>query len=615
MRFRLDPFSPSGVSVAVEQAVIQQPRQSNAYVVNKATGLIGAGTNVTITGNGTTDDPYLISASGGGGGGGGSGDSIVASDGSSSSATAAADAINITATDGIHFTTVGNTAHLRADNLNATREIQLPDGDGILVTDGQLAYYVRYVGATQDLDLGTYNLDVGQYVTGSASNGLIARAADQVNGDTDGAQAVLRGADGNGIGAGGPAQLTGGTGGATDGNGGDVYLTPGVPTGAGAPGKIRLQDPISAKSAIFDTTGLSADHTLTLPNSTGTVTLNTNTAVMTHKDLTDATNTFPTFNQNTTGSAATLTTARTIDGQSFNGSTNITVIAPGTHAATSKATPVDADELPIVDSAASNVLKKLTWANLKATAKTYFDTLYQTVLVSGTNIKTINGTSVLGSGDIAISSGSSPTFTMPTITKTLETATAGSWTAANSGTGTISNDSRRALLTPGTTANSLALMYWDWSVSNSWNVFQGTVQFGWVGWMQSVGSDFDSFIGVGDVGPTGTSMGTMTNRHFGFRRKRTASGAMTLICTNADSTTETTTTVTDPGTTTNCFFGAVKTSTDIKYYVNGSLVATHTTNIPNGFSATQPMEIAICNANVGVTSQLYTLEYTYQQQY
>lgn len=38
-----------------------------------------------------------------------------------------------------------------------------------------------------------------------------------------------------------------------------------------------------------------------------------------------------------------------------------------THAATSKATPVDADELPLVDSAASNVLKKLTWANVKAT--------------------------------------------------------------------------------------------------------------------------------------------------------------------------------------------------------------------------------------------------------
>jgi hypothetical protein len=76
------------------------------------------------------------------------------------------------------------------------------------------------------------------------------------------------------------------------------------------------------------------------------------------------------------GTATALQTGRTIDGVTFDGTGNITVIAPATHAATSKATPVDADELPLVDSAASNVLKRLTWANLKATLKTYFDTLY-----------------------------------------------------------------------------------------------------------------------------------------------------------------------------------------------------------------------------------------------
>lgn len=73
---------------------------------------------------------------------------------------------------------------------------------------------------------------------------------------------------------------------------------------------------------------------------------------------------FPTLNQNTTGSAATLTTPRNIDGVAFNGSADITVIAPGTHAATGKTTPVDADELALVDSAASFALKKLTMVNL-----------------------------------------------------------------------------------------------------------------------------------------------------------------------------------------------------------------------------------------------------------
>lgn len=69
------------------------------------------------------------------------------------------------------------------------------------------------------------------------------------------------------------------------------------------------------------------------------------------------------------GTATTLATSRNIDGQAFNGSADVTVIAPGTHAASSKATPADADEVPLVDSAASNVLKRLTWANLKAAIK------------------------------------------------------------------------------------------------------------------------------------------------------------------------------------------------------------------------------------------------------
>lgn len=45
------------------------------------------------------------------------------------------------------------------------------------------------------------------------------------------------------------------------------------------------------------------------------------------------------------------------------------------HAATDKATPVDADELGLVDSAASWVLKKLSWANLKTTLSSVFAVL------------------------------------------------------------------------------------------------------------------------------------------------------------------------------------------------------------------------------------------------
>lgn len=69
---------------------------------------------------------------------------------------------------------------------------------------------------------------------------------------------------------------------------------------------------------------LSAGTSVTFPIS-GTLANLAGAQAFTNKDLTGAGNTFPTFNQNTTGSAAKLTTARTIGGVSFDGTANITV--------------------------------------------------------------------------------------------------------------------------------------------------------------------------------------------------------------------------------------------------------------------------------------------------
>ena len=46
------------------------------------------------------------------------------------------------------------------------------------------------------------------------------------------------------------------------------------------------------------------------------------------------------------------------------------------NSATAKASPEDADTLGLSDSAAGNILKKLSWSSLKSLLKTYFDTLY-----------------------------------------------------------------------------------------------------------------------------------------------------------------------------------------------------------------------------------------------
>jgi len=55
-----------------------------------------------------------------------------------------------------------------------------------------------------------------------------------------------------------------------------------------------------------------------------------------------------------------------------------------------KTTPVDADTLPLIDSAAANVLKKLTWANLKATIKSYYDSVTATLTNKTLTTPTIN---------------------------------------------------------------------------------------------------------------------------------------------------------------------------------------------------------------------------------
>lgn len=76
-------------------------------------------------------------------------------------------------------------------------------------------------------------------------------------------------------------------------------------------------------------------------------------------------------------------------------------LASTSHAATSKDTPVDADEVPLVDSAATYGLKKLTWANIKATLKVYFDTLYEVASAVSNHAALTTGVHGVGAGTVA----------------------------------------------------------------------------------------------------------------------------------------------------------------------------------------------------------------------
>lgn len=205
--------------------------------------------------------------------------------------------------------------------------------------------------------------------------------------------------------------------------------------------------------------------------------------------------TFPTLNQNTTGSAATLTTSRNIDGQAFNGSADITVIAPGTHAATSKTTPVDADELPVSDSAATFGLKKLTWANLKATLKTYFDGLYLNQNTTGsaatlttartvqTNLASTSSASFDGSanvtpgvtGTLPVGNGGTGAATLTGIVKGNGTS---AMTAAAAGTDYVAPGGALGTPSGGTLTNCTGLPVAGITASTSTALGVGSVELG-----------------------------------------------------------------------------------------------------------------------------------------
>lgn len=100
----------------------------------------------------------------------------------------------------------------------------------------------------------------------------------------------------------------------------------------------------------------------------------------------------------TSGNVVTVGSDNTLLGTT----TPASLIADTTHAATSKATPVDADEIPLSDSAATYAIKKLTWANLKTTIGSSFGVIISALTAKSTPVDA----DVLIIGDSASSNAS-----------------------------------------------------------------------------------------------------------------------------------------------------------------------------------------------------------------
>lgn len=128
----------------------------------------------------------------------------------------------------------------------------------------------------------------------------------------------------------------------------------------------------------------------------------------------------------------------------------------------------------------------------------------------------------------------------------------------------------------------------------------------------SAGNTWEWYMVYGGIGTASTL--SPTTKHMGFLCKNN-NGTQQIYATHSDGTTQTTTLLSSSNFTANgmVFFAKMTSGTDIKFYVNGTLEATHTTNLPTGGFANQFEAMSIIKASAGTTNnsvELYSIGYS-----
>jgi hypothetical protein len=252
---------------------------------------------------------------------------------------------------------------------------------------------------------------------------------------------------------------------------------------------VQASVPTASLTGLLKGTGSSTVGTVTAP--TGAVVGTTDTQALTHKDLTDATNTFPTLNQNTTGTAAGITGKTTPTG-ALVGTTD-------TQTLTNKTLTSPTLTTPALGTPASGTLTNCTGLPV-AGGGTGAATLTGLVVGNGTSAMTAvtapSGT-VVGTSDsqtLTNKTLTAPTMTAPvlgtpasgTLTNCTGLPVAGGGTGATTLTGLVKGN--------GTSAMTAATAGTDY-VDPAW--LNGTFipsDYGWISWAYDPYFAYTSFI-------------------------------------------------------------------------------------------------------------------------
>jgi len=181
-------------------------------------------------------------------------------------------------------------------------------------------------------------------------------------------------------------------------------------------------------------------------------------------------------------------------------------------------------------------------------------------------------------------------------------------TVTGGGVATLANVGADTLLDTSVTGTSSARI--SYGTGQGMNVFLGSPAWSCQFNMAAIGTDLQSFFGIGSVTVAGAGI-TYTTRHMGFKVVRAASGTNSLYATQGDNTTETAsaalqTVAQDESVD---LIMKVNAATSVDYYFrynNGSLSAATnlTTNIPSG-TVVSTLWYAVSNAAVATRTVIY----------